>query len=69
MTFTPEETEKLKTMFTFIIKKKHVQSNGHSGFSLEDLKPILNQLEADGVIDLRPTINSRKYFLNLNNYK
>lgn len=68
MEFTPEENQKLKAMFKFIVKKKHIESNGSCGFHLMDLQPILDELEADGTIKMRPTINVDKYFLNLNNY-
>lgn len=69
MAFTAEEIQKLKAMFKFIVKKKHIDSNGSCGFHLMDLQPILDELEADGTIKMRPTINVDKYFLNLNNYK
>lgn len=65
ITFTPEETKKLKNMFTFIIKKKHIESDGNCGFGLMELQSILDELTADGTIVKRPTINSEKYFLNL----
>lgn len=63
MDFTPEETEKLKTMMLFVIKKKHNQSGGHNGFHVSDLEPILNQLEKENKIELRRTINLDRYFL------
>lgn len=63
MTFTPEETEKLKAMLLFLVKKKHNESQGHGGFQLKELTPILKELEADEEIELHPTINSRMYFL------
>lgn len=65
MNFTPEETKKLKAMFQFIVKKKQIQSDGHSGFDLRDLEPILEDMEKDGTILKRRTINTEKYFLNL----
>lgn len=63
MKFTPEETKKLKAMLLFLIKRKHKSSDGHSGFTITDLNPILEELEQEGVIKLRPTINAHKYFL------
>lgn len=63
MQFTPEETEKLKTMFKFIVKKQHISSDGKSGFTLKQLQPILDELEADNQIIKRPTINAHAYFL------
>lgn len=63
MKFSEEETKKLKAMMLFLVKRKHKESAGHSGFHLDDLKPILDKLEKEGKIQLRPTINSRMYFL------
>lgn len=63
MEFTPEEKEKLKAMFLFVVKKKHRASGGHCGFQMRDLNPILEELEAEGKIELRPTINCNQYFL------
>lgn len=65
MQFTEEETKKLKTMFLFVIKRKLKESDGNSGFQITELIPILEALEQDGAIKLRPTINSKMYFLNL----
>lgn len=64
MTFTPEETQKLKAMMLFLVKKKHKQSDGHCGFHISELQPFLDELEQEGSITLRPTINTNKYFLN-----
>lgn len=69
MTFTPEEIQKLETMFMFLVQKKHNISDGNCGFHLNDLQPILDNLEAQGKIKLRPTINSSKYFINSNTLK
>lgn len=66
MQFTPEETEKLKTMFLFILKKKHKEGNGHCGFHLMELQPILEELEKDGKIIIRKTINNDRFFLKQN---
>lgn len=63
MQFTPEETQKLKTMFKFIVKKQHQQTDGKCGFSLNQLEPILEELEKENQIIKRPTINSHAYFL------
>lgn len=67
MTFTPEETQKLKAMMLFLVKKKHKESAGNCGFHLRELKPFLEELENEGSIKLRPTINEHQYFLNTNN--
>ena len=67
MTFTPEETEKIKTMFKFIVKKQSKESDGKSGFTLNQLKPILEELEAENQIIKRPTINGNAYFLTTKN--
>lgn len=63
MDFSSEETVKLKAMFSFIIKKKHIQSDGKSGFVMKELQPILDEMENEGTILRRPTINSSAYFL------
>lgn len=64
MTFTPKETKKLKAMLLFLVKKKYNESGGHCGFHIMELKPILEELEKDGEIKLRQTINNNQYFLN-----
>lgn len=63
MEFTPEETQKLKAMMLFLVKKKHKQSDGHCGFHISELQPFLDALELEGSITLRPTINTHQYFL------
>ncbi|WP_179022029.1 hypothetical protein [Winogradskyella forsetii] len=63
MNFTPEETESIKKMFKFIVKKQHEFSDGKSGFRLNQLLPILEELEKETQIIKRPTINSYAYFL------
>ena len=63
MEFTAEEMEKLKAMMMFVIKKMHNQSGGHSGFHVSDLNPILEDMEKDGQIQVRRTINLDRYFL------
>jgi len=68
MEFTPEETEKLKAMMMFVIKKKHNQSGGHSGFHVSDLNPILEDMEKEGKIQVRRTINLDRYFLTKKQY-
>lgn len=65
MTFTPEETKKLKAMLLYMVEKKHQQSEGHCGFHAIDLNPILEELEKDGNIVKRPTVNSERYFLTI----
>lgn len=63
MTFTPEETTKLKAMMLYLVKKKHSESDGNCGFSLVDLVSILEELETEGIIKSRPTIGQNRYFL------
>lgn len=63
MEFTSDETKKLKAMLLYLVQKKHKQSEGHCGFNTNELNPILEELEADGEIIKRPTINSDRYFL------
>lgn len=67
MQFTPDETNKLKAMLLFLIKRKHKSSNGHSGFLITELNTILQDMVKDGDIELRPTINTNQYFLTRNN--
>lgn len=64
MTLTPEETKKIKQMFRFLIKKKQEQTDGHNGFYLQELEPILDRMAQDGEIEMRPSINRNTYFLN-----
>ena len=66
MQFSEEETKKLKAMFLFIVKRKHKSSEGKCGFNMKELEPILDELEKEGQIKKRPTINSNAYFLNIN---
>ncbi|MAM17590.1 MAG: hypothetical protein CMH22_06510 [Methylophaga sp.] len=63
MQFSPDEIEKLKTMMLFLIRRKAKESNGHCGFHLKELEPVLQKLVDEGKVELRPTINSNKYFL------
>ena len=63
MTFNQEEISKLKAMLLFLVKKKHKESDGHSGFHINELEPVLKQLEEDGEVETHPTINTRMYFL------
>lgn len=65
MNLTPEEIEKIKKMFLFLIKKKDQETNG-GGFHLHELNPILEKMAEDGEIEKRPTINHNKYFLKPN---
>lgn len=67
MQFTLEEKEKLKTMLLFLIKRKAKESAGHCGFALNELNPVLDELVNENKADLRPTINSNKYFLKNGN--
>ncbi|MBD0822615.1 hypothetical protein [Aestuariibaculum marinum] len=64
MTFTPEETSKIKAMLLYIIKQNEKQTGGHGGFHITDLNPLLEDLEKEGKIKLRRTIHNSKYFLN-----
>lgn len=66
MQFTKEETKKLKAMMHFIVKKQHIESDGHSGFHLKHLQPILDEMVEDKTLVLRPTIHTNKYFLTPN---
>ncbi|MBW2961294.1 hypothetical protein [Mesonia aestuariivivens] len=63
MQYTDEEISKLKAMLLFLVKKKHNESDGHCGFHINELEPVLKQLEEDGEVETRPTINTRMYFL------
>lgn len=63
MNFTPEETEKLKAMLLFLIKKKHKESGGSGGFLPSELQPVLKEMVIDGTIEKHETINSQMYFL------
>lgn len=67
MQFTPTEKEKLKAMVMYLVKKKHKTSDGHCGFHFSQLNKILDELVDEGKLQLRSTINTNKYFLNLNN--
>jgi len=69
MQFTPEEKTKLKAMMLFLVKKKHMESAGNCGFQINELQPFLDELEHEGSIKLRPTINSNHYFLKTNHEK
>jgi len=64
MQFNPEETQKLKAMLTFLVKKKHGESGGHCGFHITELQPILDELANEGIVIARPTIHNTQYFLN-----
>lgn len=64
MQFTPDETKKLEAMILFLVKKTYNESGGHCGFNVQDLQPIVDNLEAKGEIKARRTIHSNRYFLN-----
>lgn len=66
MEFTPDEIKKLKAMMLFLVQKKHKESDGKCGFHLNELNPIMDELEKDGEVKLRPCINSDAYFLTIN---
>lgn len=66
---TEEEKIKVKKMFLFLIKKKHIYSGGHNGFCLLELTKILDEMIHDQQIINRDTnksnVNRELYFLNL----
>lgn len=62
MQLTPEETEKVKVMLSYLIDKKHDQTGGHSGFHPREFEPVLQEMVNDGAIEQRETINSKMYF-------
>jgi hypothetical protein len=64
MIFTDEEKQELKKTFLYLIEKKHQESQGHCGFHLNELKPILEELVVEKKITIRPTINTVMYFKN-----
>lgn len=64
MELTPEEKTKLKSMFSYLLKKKYKATAGHGGFGLLELKPILDELVQEGELITRPTIKGNKYFFN-----
>lgn len=66
MKFSEEETKKLRAMMLFMVEKQHKLSDGKSGFRLNDIQPVLDDLETDKKINKRPTINSHAYFLKTN---
>ena len=63
MTFTPDETKKLKAMLLYMVTKKHNESAGHCGFQLNELEPILEELSKEGNVQKRTTIHNDQYFL------
>lgn len=63
MNYTDDEIKKLKAMLFYLVSKKHKESDGKCGFHLSELKPIMDELEKDRAVVLRPTINSSMYFL------
>lgn len=64
MNFNQEEISKLKAMLLFLVNKKQKESDGHCGFHLNELEPILQDMEKDGSVETHSTINSRMYFTN-----
>lgn len=64
MQFNPEEKKRLKAMVYFLIKRKAKESNNHCGFRLSEIEFILDELEQEGKIKKRPTINNHQYFIN-----
>lgn len=67
MTFSYLEKEKFKKMLLYAVKQKAMQTQGHNGFSLYELQPILDELESEGKIRLRPVVGSnatsKHYFI------
>jgi len=64
MNFSPEEISKIKAMLLYLVKKKHNESGGHCGFSLFEIRPILQEMATKGEVISRPTIHENKYFIN-----
>ena len=64
MTFTPDEMTRIKNMLKFLVKRKSEESDGHCGFHVNELNPILDELSQEGEISRRETIQSSKYFFN-----
>lgn len=63
MKFTPEDAKKFKAMLMYAVKKCDEMSGGSNGFHLIYLRPILEELEKEGKIEKRETINRNDYFL------
>lgn len=66
MKFTETEKERLKEMLLYLIKQKEKQSGGHNGFTLFDLRPIIQKLEEEGKIKSRKAKSGVRYFINKN---
>jgi len=62
MQLDQDEIQNLKENLLYLIEKKHEQSGGNNGFSLNELKPILEELVKEEKVAIRPTINSQMYF-------
>ena len=67
MTLTSEEREKVKTMLTFLVKRKHIESGGHCGFHPIELTEYMDELVKEGKIKKRDTIKEHRYFINNEN--
>ena len=63
MEFSTEETEKLKRMLLFLVKRKHNESGGHNGLHPMDLIRILEEMEGEGSVQRKKVMNGTKYFL------
>ncbi len=62
MNLSPEELNDVKEVLQFLVKKKSEATGGHGGFSPKNLEPILENMEKEGLIKSRPTINGIGYF-------
>lgn len=66
MKFDEIEMDKFKKMLLYAIQIKAKQTQGHNGFNLKELQPILDELESEGKIKKRDTVgsncNSSTYF-------
>lgn len=65
MELSHADKEDVKECLLFLVKQKKKQSGGHGGFNWKDLEPILEEMEKEGTIQQKPTINGKGYFLKL----
>lgn len=63
MQYSSDEIKKLKAMLLYLVQKLDKKSDGHSGFHVKELEPILDDMVKDGVLQKRQTIHVDKYFL------
>ena len=64
MILSPEELKDVKEVLQFLITKKVEATGGHGGFTPKNFEPILKEMEKEGLIKSRPTINGIGYFNN-----